>query len=113
MIVWVFFRYTGSDVRVRDDDMPFAHVAIAVEGCGWQNPDNIPLMIANTMIGSWDRSMGGGANNSSRLAEYSASQNFCSSFQVPNQKQQYTLPYSIPGFIFELRAPKMQKSILH
>ena len=25
-------RYTGSDVRVRDDGMPLAHVAIAVEG---------------------------------------------------------------------------------
>jgi len=77
-------RYTGSDVRVRDDDMPFAHIALAVEGAGWQNPDNIPLMIANTMIGSWDRSMGGGANNSSRLAEYCATNNFCSSFQSFN-----------------------------
>ena len=48
-------RYTGSDVRVRDDSMPLAHVAIAVEGCGWTNPDNIPLMVANTLIGSWDR----------------------------------------------------------
>ena len=28
-------RYTGSDVRVRDDSMPLAHVALAVEGCGW------------------------------------------------------------------------------
>jgi hypothetical protein len=37
--------------------MPFAHVAIAVEGCGWSNPDNIPLMVANTLIGSWDRSV--------------------------------------------------------
>merc|ERR1712227_1038122 len=61
-------RYTGSDVRVRDDSMPFAHVALAVEGAGWTNPDNIPLMVANTLIGNWDRSMGGGANNSSRLA---------------------------------------------
>jgi processing peptidase subunit beta len=46
-------RYTGSDVRVRDDGMPLAHVAIAVEGCGWSNPDNIPLMVANTLIGNW------------------------------------------------------------
>merc|ERR1712203_500186 len=65
-------RFTGSDVRVRDDDMPLAHVAIAVEGCGWTNPDNIPLMVANTLIGNWDRSMGGGANNSSPLAQYCA-----------------------------------------
>merc|ERR1719362_2539681 len=53
-------RYTGADVRARDDGMPLAHVAVAVEGCGWTNPDNIPLMVANTLIGSWDRSMGGG-----------------------------------------------------
>ena len=43
-------------MRVRDDDMPLAHVAVAVEGCGWTDPDNIPLMVANTLIGNWDRS---------------------------------------------------------
>lgn len=25
-------RYTGSEIRVRDDSIPLAHVAIAVEG---------------------------------------------------------------------------------
>merc|ERR1712223_303283 len=77
-------RYTGSDVRVRDDGMPFAHVAIAVEGAGWSNPDNIPLMVANTVIGSWDRSMGGGTHNASRLAHYAAEKSFCNSFQSSN-----------------------------
>merc|ERR1719290_696628 len=77
-------RFTGSDVRVRDDDMPLAHVAIAVEGCGWTNPDNIPLMVANTLIGNWDRSMGGGANNSSPLASYCADKGFAHSFQSFN-----------------------------
>lgn len=75
-------RYTGSDVR--DDSMPLAYVAIAVQGCGWTNPDNIPLMVANTLIGNWDRSMGGGANNSSRLAHYCAEKGFCHSFQSFN-----------------------------
>jgi processing peptidase subunit beta len=77
-------RYTGSDVRVRDDSMPFAHVAIAVEGAGWSNPDNIPLMVANTVIGSWDRSMGGANNHASPLASYSAKMGLCSSFQAFN-----------------------------
>ncbi|KAG1662364.1 Mitochondrial-processing peptidase subunit beta [Nymphon striatum] len=53
-------RYTGSEVRVRDDDMPLAHIAVAVEGCAWTDPDTIPLMVANTIIGNWDRSQGGG-----------------------------------------------------
>lgn len=42
-------RFTGSDIRVRDDDMPFVYGAVAVEGAGWDNPDNIPLMVANTV----------------------------------------------------------------
>ena len=71
-------------MRVRDDSMPLAHVAIAVEGCGWTNPDNIPLMVANTLIGNWDRSMGGGAHNSSNLAHYCAEKSFCHSFQSFN-----------------------------
>ena len=40
---------------MRDDSMPLAHIAIAVEGCGWADSDNIPLMVANTIIGAWDR----------------------------------------------------------
>merc|ERR1712223_76101 len=77
-------RYTGSDIRARDDGMPLAHIALAVEGCGWTNPDNIPLMVANTLIGSWDRSMGGGTNLASPVAQYAAEHNLCNSFQAFN-----------------------------
>lgn len=65
-------RFTGSEIRARDDSIPLAHIAIAVEGCGWENPDNVPLMVANTLIGAWDRSQGGGVNNASNLARASA-----------------------------------------
>ena len=64
--------------------MPYAHVALAVEGCGWADPDNIPLMVANTLVGSWDRSMGGGPHNSSNLAKYCAEKGFAISFQSFN-----------------------------
>ena len=87
------FRLPGSDVRMRDDSMPFAHVAIAVEGAGWTSPDNIPLMIANTMIGSWDRSMGGGTHNASRLAKYCAEHGFATSFQAFNTCYKVTLTH--------------------
>ncbi|KAE8616356.1 hypothetical protein XENTR_v10008780 [Xenopus tropicalis] len=52
--------FTGSEIRVRDDKMPLAHIAVAVEAVGWSHPDTIPLMVANTLIGNWDRSFGGG-----------------------------------------------------
>lgn len=40
--------------------MPLAHIAIAVEAVGWSHPDTLPLMVANTLIGNWDRSFSGG-----------------------------------------------------
>lgn len=66
-------RFTGSEIRVRDDAMPVAHVAMAVEGPGWKDPDNIPLMVANIIIGSWDRSHGAGVNSGNMLAATCAS----------------------------------------
>lgn len=77
-------RFTGSEIRVRDDSIPLAHIAIAVEGCGWTDADNVPLMVANTLIGTWDRSQGGGVNNASNLASKSAESNLCHSFQSFN-----------------------------
>ncbi|XP_050464005.1 mitochondrial-processing peptidase subunit beta [Cataglyphis hispanica] len=77
-------RYTGSEIRVRDDTIPLAHVAIAVEGAGWAEADNIPLMVANTLIGAWDRSQGGGVNNASSLARACAENGLCHSYQSFN-----------------------------
>jgi processing peptidase subunit beta len=77
-------RFTGSDLRSRDDDMPFVYGAIAVEGAGWENPDNLPLMVANTIVGSWDRSQGGANNVCSIVAQASAEHNLCHSFQSFN-----------------------------
>ena len=42
-------RFFFVQIRVRDDSMPLAHIALAVEGVGWAHPDNIPLMVANTV----------------------------------------------------------------
>jgi len=75
--------FTGSEVRFCDNEMPQAHIAVAVEGAGWPNQDNIPLMIANTLIGSWDRTHGGGSGAmASKLAVECARGTLCTSFQV-------------------------------
>lgn len=80
------FNYlnAGSEIKARDDSLPLAHVAIAVESCGWSDADNIPLMVANTIIGSWDRSQGGGNNNANRLARFADSLDLVHSFQSFN-----------------------------
>uniref|UniRef100_A0A4W3IVF0 Mitochondrial-processing peptidase subunit beta n=1 Tax=Callorhinchus milii TaxID=7868 RepID=A0A4W3IVF0_CALMI len=82
-------RFTGSEIRVRDDKMPLAHIAVAIEAVGWSNSDTIPLMVANTLIGNWDRSFGGDGNFfcrnlSSKLAQVTCQGNLCHSFQSFN-----------------------------
>jgi len=77
-------RYTGSEIRVRDDDIRLAHVAISVEGTSWSDADTIPLMVASTLIGSWDRSMASGGNIGSQLAQKCAEHHLCHSFQAFN-----------------------------
>jgi len=77
-------RYTGSEIRVRDDDIRLAHVAACIEGTSWSDADTIPLMVASTLIGSWDRSMASAGNVGSNLAHLSNKYNGCHSFQAFN-----------------------------
>ncbi|XP_062441683.1 cytochrome b-c1 complex subunit 1, mitochondrial isoform X1 [Rhea pennata] len=77
-------RFTGSEIRVRDDALPHAHIALAVEGPGWADPDNVVLLVANSIIGRYDRTFGGGKNQSSRLATLAVEYKLCHSFQTFN-----------------------------
>jgi processing peptidase subunit beta len=60
--------FTGSDLRARFDDHPTAHIALAVQGASWTSPDYWALLVAQAVIGSWDRSLGAAGHVSSNLA---------------------------------------------
>ncbi|GFQ01436.1 probable mitochondrial-processing peptidase subunit beta [Phtheirospermum japonicum] len=60
--------FTGSEVRMLDDDKPLAHIAIAFEGASWTDPDSVPLMVMQSMLGTWNKSAGGGKHAGSRIA---------------------------------------------
>uniref|UniRef100_A0A182Y128 Mitochondrial processing peptidase beta subunit n=1 Tax=Anopheles stephensi TaxID=30069 RepID=A0A182Y128_ANOST len=77
-------RFTGSEMRVRDDSIPLAHVAVAVEGCGVADSDALALSVASALIGTWDRTFGGGVNNASKLAVASAHDKLCHNFESFN-----------------------------
>lgn len=77
-------RYTGSDVLMRDDTMHEAYVAIAVEGVPWDSPDYWPLLIAQSVIGSWDRSLAGGQHMASKLAQTVSQKELAQSFMSFN-----------------------------
>ncbi|ENN72490.1 hypothetical protein HUJ04_001113 [Dendroctonus ponderosae] len=77
-------RFTGSEVRVRDDTLPLAHIAMAVEGAGWSDPDTLSLMVGSTLLGAWDRSQASAKQNATNLARASGEEDLCHSFQSFN-----------------------------
>ncbi|OCH83719.1 hypothetical protein OBBRIDRAFT_840259 [Obba rivulosa] len=73
-------KFMGQEVRIRDDDLPAAHIAVAVEGVGWSSPDYYPMLVMQSIFGNWDRSLGSSSLMSSRLSHIVSSNNLANSF---------------------------------
>jgi processing peptidase subunit beta len=76
--------YTGSMVTIENEDMKDVHFAVAVEGVSWNSPDYFPMLLVQTILGSWDKTVGAGKNLSSPLAEIVTRENLGSSFSTFN-----------------------------
>ncbi|KAI7748198.1 hypothetical protein M8C21_002907 [Ambrosia artemisiifolia] len=61
--------FTGSEIRMRDDDAPLAQFAVAFNGASWTDPDSIALMVMQAMLGSWNKTAGAGKHMGSQLAQ--------------------------------------------
>ncbi|KAG9439817.1 hypothetical protein H6P81_019982 [Aristolochia fimbriata] len=61
--------FTGSEVRIIDDDLPLAQFAVAFQGASWTDPDSIALMVMQTMLGCWNKNAGGGQHMGAELAQ--------------------------------------------
>lgn len=66
--------FTGSDIRVRYDSMPEAHIAYAFPTEGFNSPEVPALMVMQSMLGHWDGSPGG-EHSSTPLVSYAAQRN--------------------------------------
>lgn len=79
-------KFTGAEVRMRDDSMDTAHIVIAVEGASWSSPDYLPLLISQAIVGSWNRGLlaAGGDGFGSRLAQVVSKYSLAQSFQSFN-----------------------------
>ncbi|CAI5472328.1 unnamed protein product [Closterium sp. Yama58-4] len=77
-------KFTGSEVRIRDDDMPLTNFAIAYKGASWTDPDAVALQVMQTMLGSWSRGAGGGNALGSELAQKVAANSLCERFMAFN-----------------------------
>lgn len=89
----VFF---GGEKRVQDDLMPTTHVAIAVEGALWSAPDFFCALVANGIIGTWDRGVGIGSDSPSQLAKTAATGG-PGGTPIANNYMAYTTSYADTG----------------
>ncbi|KAG0485061.1 hypothetical protein HPP92_009140 [Vanilla planifolia] len=60
--------FTACEVRVESEAMPQVHLAIALKGVGWTDANSIPLMVIQTLFGSWNKTVGVGNCSGSELA---------------------------------------------
>ncbi|KAI8837591.1 Metalloenzyme, LuxS/M16 peptidase-like protein [Chytridium lagenaria] len=70
---------------------PTAHVAFAVEGAGWTSPDFWPLLLANSIVGSWATSHIAAKHSSLKLAQKVSEWHLADSFKS------FNIPYSDTG----------------
>uniref|UniRef100_A0A0N4ZUH0 Cytochrome b-c1 complex subunit 1, mitochondrial n=1 Tax=Parastrongyloides trichosuri TaxID=131310 RepID=A0A0N4ZUH0_PARTI len=67
-------RFTGSEFLYRDDNIPYMYGAFAVEGVGASSKDALPLTIASSCVGQWDKTHATGYNAPSTFVQKMATQ---------------------------------------
>ncbi|CAD6907402.1 unnamed protein product [Tilletia controversa] len=73
-------KFVGAEVRIRDDTSPTCNLALAVEGVSWSSPDYFTMLVLQSILGNWDRSLGSSPLLSSRLSHIISSNNLANSF---------------------------------
>ena len=72
--------FVGSEVRIRDDTIPTANIAIAVEGVSWKDDDYFTGLVTQAIVGNWDRAMGNSPYLGSKLSTFIHENKLANSF---------------------------------
>ena len=72
--------FIGSEVRVRDDNIPAAHIALAVEGVSWNDDDYFTALVTQAIVGNYDKAMGSAPHQGSKLAGFVHQNDLANSF---------------------------------
>ncbi|WQF87270.1 Putative peptidase M16, zinc-binding, metalloenzyme, LuxS/M16 peptidase [Colletotrichum destructivum] len=83
--------FIGSDVRVRDDNIPTANIAIAVEGVSWNDDDYYTALVAQAIVGNYDKAIGNAPHQGSKLS------GFVHKHDIANSFMSFSTSYSDTG----------------
>ncbi|XP_076246228.1 mitochondrial-processing peptidase subunit beta [Calliopsis andreniformis] len=76
------YRFSGADLRLRDDDEELGYVALGIEGPGHKEPeDYFALNVAKEFVGAWDRSYSGINHNAPYLAHIAYNTDLCEKYK--------------------------------
>lgn len=84
--------FIGSDVRVRDDTIPTANIAIAVEGVSWNDDDYFTALVTQAIVGNYDKAMGNAPHAGGRLSAFVHKHDLANSFMS------FSTSYSDTGY---------------
>jgi len=106
-------KFVGGTSLIKTE-YPTNHIVLSVEGVGWSNPDYWSLLVAQSIIGSWDRTLGAGDQVGSKLAKEISKKNLANSFMSFNTSYTDTGLFGV-YFITEPNSDLYQtcKSIIH
>lgn len=85
--------FIGSEVRIRDDTIPTANIAIAVEGVSWKDDDYFTALLTQAIVGNWDRTMGNSPYRGSKLSTFVHENKLANSFLS------FSTSYSDTGYV--------------
>ncbi|KAI9309207.1 Metalloenzyme, LuxS/M16 peptidase-like protein [Cunninghamella echinulata] len=76
--------FSGSELKIRNPQSNQTHIAVAVEGASWTSPDYFALLVMQSIIGSWDRSLGATGHIASGLSSVVHNHQLANSFMSFN-----------------------------
>mmetsp|Transcript_39753 Transcript_39753/g.88359 ORF Transcript_39753/g.88359 Transcript_39753/m.88359 type:complete len:493 (-) Transcript_39753:273-1751(-) len=89
--------FTGSYVHDRFPDATECAMAVAFKGASWTDPDSIPLMVMQTMLGGWDKNSTVGKHASSPLTAQVAVEGLADAFMAFNTNYHDTGLFGVYG----------------
>jgi len=89
--------FTVSDRVIHNQSWEHAHVALAFPVGGWNDPDTYALMVAQQLLGTWDRETSGGAgkHSASRMIRNLAKDNVAQSVSTFNTQYSDTSLFGV------------------
>uniref|UniRef100_A0AC35TLZ5 Mitochondrial-processing peptidase subunit beta n=1 Tax=Rhabditophanes sp. KR3021 TaxID=114890 RepID=A0AC35TLZ5_9BILA len=93
--------FKGCNQIIVNNNMPTVHGTLCVEGTSWTDADNLAMMIAHMLVGTWNRTQASGIGAPSRLARRLPQENGVENFMAFSTNYVDT---GLTGVYFEIMA---------